>query len=159
LESDELNLTVAARFVAVVTEHGAMASVVELEDPMDGVDEIPGPPLAEIAEATDQDGGAALSVAAVPVTLTGLDAASGTSPAGCSPNSCVTSTTLGPEQLSSTRAPLWPSVKVVSPTAQQASRTCRRGQRFPAGPSLRRLPEMRQLVIVPLETRTTPRMM
>jgi exoribonuclease-2 len=54
LDTDALELSVSARFVEVAATPADDLEVVELEDPMDGVDEVPGPPAAEAAA----DGGA-----------------------------------------------------------------------------------------------------
>jgi exoribonuclease-2 len=48
-ETDLLELSVAARFVEFAPEVSEETELVELEDPMDGVDEVPGPPEAERA--------------------------------------------------------------------------------------------------------------
>ena len=71
LERDELELSVSARFVEFAAESvAADAELVELEDPIDGVDEVPGPPLAELdgvaAHAATDPAGAPDAVAATP---------------------------------------------------------------------------------------------
>jgi exoribonuclease-2 len=49
---DELELSVSARFVSVAqAAAGDDNAMVELEDPIDGIDEVPGPPQAEADEA------------------------------------------------------------------------------------------------------------
>jgi len=49
LDRNELELSVSARFVDFASEAPADdAELVELEDPLDGVDEVPGPPAAEL---------------------------------------------------------------------------------------------------------------
>jgi hypothetical protein len=46
---DELELSVSARFVSIAEAAvGDDDALVELEDPIDGIDEVPGPPQAEI---------------------------------------------------------------------------------------------------------------
>jgi hypothetical protein len=52
LDTDEIDLSVSARFVEFAAETAEPAALVELEDPLDGVDEVPGPPLAEAPGAT-----------------------------------------------------------------------------------------------------------
>jgi len=48
---DELELSVSARFVSVAeAAAGDDNAMVELEDPIDGIDEVPGPPQAEIVD-------------------------------------------------------------------------------------------------------------
>jgi exoribonuclease-2 len=49
---DELELSVSARFVSVAqAAAGDDNAMVELEDPIDGIDEVPGPPQAEADDA------------------------------------------------------------------------------------------------------------
>jgi len=52
LETDEIDLSVSARFVEFAAETAELVELVELEDPLDGVDEVPGPPQAEAPGAT-----------------------------------------------------------------------------------------------------------
>jgi exoribonuclease-2 len=61
-ETDLLELSVSARFIEFAPDASEETELVELEDPMDGVDEVPGPPEAEQAPGPSEaaaDGDAA----------------------------------------------------------------------------------------------------
>jgi hypothetical protein len=74
-EPDLLELAVAARFlelaVAATTED---AELVELEDPIDGVDEVPGPPAIELDAGAASAEPADADTVGVPGTASGADA-------------------------------------------------------------------------------------
>ena len=58
LDTDPLELSVSARFVELAPEVPEADELVELEDPMDGVDEVPGPPAAEAVIVDPTEGNA-----------------------------------------------------------------------------------------------------
>jgi exoribonuclease-2 len=74
-EPDLLELAVAARFlelaVVATTED---AELVELEDPIDGVDEVPGPPAIELDAGAASAGPADAGTVGAPGTASGADA-------------------------------------------------------------------------------------